>query len=30
MRDVTVSGLGKTFGAQAVLAGLDLEVPAGP
>ena len=29
MRDVTVSGLGKTFGAQAVLAGLDLEVPAG-
>jgi len=30
MRDVTVSGLGKTFGAQVVLAGLDLEVPAGP
>jgi len=29
MRDVMVSGLGKTFGAQAVLAGLDLEVPAG-
>ena len=29
MRDVTVCGLGKTFGAQAVLAGLDLEVPAG-
>jgi iron(III) transport system ATP-binding protein len=29
MRDVTVSGLGKTFGAQVVLAGLDLEVPAG-
>jgi iron(III) transport system ATP-binding protein len=29
MRDVTVSGLGKNFGAQAVLAGLDLEVPAG-
>ena len=29
MRDITVSGLGKTFGAQAVLAGLDLEVPAG-
>src|ERR1700751_954863 len=29
MRDVTVSGLGKTFGAQPVLAGLDLEVPAG-
>ena len=29
MRDVTVSGLGKTFGAQQVLAGLDLEVPAG-
>ena len=26
MRDVTVSGLGKTLGAQAVLAGLDLEV----
>ena len=29
MRDVTVRGLGKTFGAQQVLAGLDLEVPAG-
>jgi iron(III) transport system ATP-binding protein len=29
MRDVTVSGLSKTFGAQLVLAGLDLEVPAG-
>src|SRR5882672_12248329 len=29
MREVSVSGLGKTFGAQAVLAGLDLEVPAG-
>ena len=29
MRDVTVSGLGKTFGTQVVLAGLDLEVPAG-
>jgi len=29
MRDVTVSGLSKTFGAQPVLAGLDLEVPAG-
>ena len=29
MRDVTVSGLGKAFGAQVVLAGLDLEVPAG-
>src|SRR6478736_3297838 len=29
MRDVTVSDLGKTFGAQVVLAGLDLEVPAG-
>ena len=29
MRDVTVDGLGKTFGAQVVLAGLDLEVPAG-
>src|ERR1700755_328708 len=29
MRDVTVSGLGKTFGAQVVLTGLDLEVPAG-
>ena len=29
MRDVTVNGLGKTFGAQMVLAGLDLEVPAG-
>ena len=29
MRDVTVNGLGKTFGAQQVLAGLDLEVPAG-
>src|SRR2546429_1307117 len=29
MRDVTVSGLGKTFGARPVLAGLDLEVPAG-
>ncbi|HYX57515.1 MAG TPA: ATP-binding cassette domain-containing protein, partial [Streptosporangiaceae bacterium] len=29
MRDVTVNGLGKTFGAQVVLAGLDLEVPAG-
>src|SRR5690242_8790559 len=29
MRDVTVSGLSKTFGAQPVLAGLDLQVPAG-
>jgi iron(III) transport system ATP-binding protein len=29
MRDVAVSGLGKSFGAQVVLAGLDLEVPAG-
>ena len=29
MRDVTVSGLSKTFGAQPVLAGLDLEVLAG-
>src|ERR1700760_493005 len=29
MRDVTVSGLSKTFGAQPVLAGLDLEVPTG-
>src|SRR5258707_11702944 len=29
MRDVTVSGLGKTFGAQPVLTGLDLDVPAG-
>jgi iron(III) transport system ATP-binding protein len=29
MRDVTVSGLGKTFGAQPVLAGLNLDVPAG-
>jgi iron(III) transport system ATP-binding protein len=29
MRDVTVTGLDKAFGAQPVLAGLDLEVPAG-
>src|SRR2546429_3607120 len=29
MRDVRVSGLVKTFGARPVLAGLDLEVPAG-
>jgi iron(III) transport system ATP-binding protein len=29
MRDVTVSGLGKSFGAQPVLAGLELEVAAG-
>src|ERR1700751_938130 len=29
MRDVTVTGLDKAFGAHAILAGLDLEVPAG-
>src|SRR6516225_9563239 len=29
MRDVTVTGLDKAFGAHPVLAGLDLEVPAG-
>src|SRR5215470_17700103 len=29
MRDVTVTGLDKAFGARPVLAGLDLEVPAG-
>ena len=29
MRHVTVTGLGKAFGAHPVLAGLDLEVPAG-